>query len=265
MSQQPPKPNLRATHGWQRQAARDYYLRHPDASISEVAAALNIATRTVARSREALVNEGLLAPGRNNPDSAAAAIAAAVASSVGTGSDTPQAEGPADPVAPRPSGGHPRNAVLDDEALRKMNAMIDELAGDDSTDVEETRKRMIAQVKRWVFDPLLTPDTRMSAATLWAKLVDMQRAKDLGPGKPLTQADAIERASDFSIACGPLIMTVALFRAFDRETLLTCINSLVEMLEVPNVEQTVDAGNAPPTPADPTGAPHNDPPVGNGA
>jgi hypothetical protein len=207
----------------QKADAREYYLRFPDQSIAEVAKALNISVRTVARAREGLVREGLLLPGRQATANDLAAIdvleAAArirVAEEIGKVIPPEPEKGEANLAATeakRGSGG--RNKLLDDDALQQMSDMLDEVASSD--DVEETRKRMLRQVQRFAFDPTLHPDTRMSASQLWAKLVDMQRAKDLGPGKPLTLADAIARATDFCMAAGPNVMVPAFYAAFNLE------------------------------------------------
>jgi hypothetical protein len=100
----------------------------------------------------------------------------------------------------------------DGEALRQMNAMLDEVADEDD---DVTRKRMLRQFKRFAFDPLLHPDTRMAASQGWTKLLDMARAKDLGPGIPLTLAAAIERCTDFLKACGAKVAIPSFYAAFD--------------------------------------------------
>jgi len=240
--------NLRQINRWQRDAARAEYLRHPDSSIADVAKATGVAVRTVARARETLVKEGLLAPGRNNTASAADAAALAVAVA---GSRPPE---PDEPVASE-TGGQPLTpdkppaALVDGEALRQMSAMLDDLADEDD---EVTRKRMLRQVKKFAFDPTLHPDTRMSASQLWAKLLDMQRAKDLGPGIPTTLEMAINRATDFLRACGPKVAVPAFYRAFDLGEAPTSGQGIT---------QTVEQGEPTPTPAAPAGPSVNDAPV----
>ncbi len=204
--------NLRQVKQWQRGAARDYYLRHPDASINDVSRATGISLRTVARAREVLVKEGLLQAGRHAETMADAAVLAAATQSLaaeGPPVETGQAPENEPAAEPQPRAvRRPKGDLLDDEAMREMAGMLDEMA--DSEDVETTRKRMLRQTQRFIFDPSLHPDTRMSASQLWAKLVEMARAKDLGPGKPLTLAVAIERCEDFMTACGPAVYVPAL-------------------------------------------------------
>jgi hypothetical protein len=93
-----------------------------------------------------------------------------------------------------------------------MNALLDDMADEDD---EVTRKRMLRQVKRFAFDPLLHPDTRMAASQMWTKLLDLARQKDLGPGAPQTLTDAIARATDFCRAAGAKVMVPAFYAAFD--------------------------------------------------
>lgn len=239
--------NLRQVNRWQRDAARAEYLRHPDASIAEVAKAANVAVRTAARARDSLVKEGLLAPGRNASASGADAAALAVAASAAASREGNADEDRVATEDEQPS--QPRGAkaahTIDGEALRQMNDLLDQLADEDD---ETTRKRMLRQVKKFAFDPNLHPDTRMSASQLWAKLLDMQRAKDLGPGIPQTLALAIERATDFCRAAGLKVMVPAFYAAFD--------------LGDPNGKadaKTVEPGDAAPAPAQPAGPTDDDP------
>ena len=245
--------NLRQVNRWQREAARAEYLRHPDASIAEVSKATGVAIRTVARAREQLVKEGLLAPGRNatatGADAAALALAAQSVSKV-PGDDI--SEVPGDAVSAPPGQapaadtlrGSRAGQAIDGEALRQMNELLDALADEDD---ETTRKRMLRQVKKFAFDPNLHPDTRMSASQLWAKLLDMARAKDLGPGTPLTLATAIARATDFCRAAGAKVMVPAFYAAFD--------------LGDPNAPQAVEPSQPAPTPAQPAGQADDQPQV----
>jgi transposase-like protein len=232
--------NLRQITHWQKAAARAEYLRHPDASISEVAKATNVALRTVARAREQLVKEGLLAPGRNaTPLTPADAITMAVDAKA-------EADAFTEPK-PRPaaSRGSKPGETIDGEAFRQMNEMLDELADEDD---ETTRKRMLRQVKKFAFDPNLHPDTRMSASQLWAKLLDMQRSKDLGPGKPLTFDAAVLRATEFLQACGAKVAVPAFYKAFD----------IGEPPDGNQSAQAMEQGVIPSTPTGLAGPPNND-------
>jgi hypothetical protein len=236
--------NLRQVKAWQRDAARAEYLRHPDASISEVVKATGVAERTVTRAREALVKEGLLAPGRHNTAGGADAVALAVAAKAVAGAtpDTPpETEAPVAPKA-RGSGA---GTTIDGEAMRKMNELLDELEGEDD---DKTRERMLKQLRRFAFDSTLHPDTRMSASQLWTKLLDMKRAKDLGPGVPVTLAAAIERCTEFLRACGAKVAVPAFYAAFDLGDPDAHVQDT----------QAVDEGQPSPAPPLPAGPPDND-------
>lgn len=207
---------MRQVNQWQRTAARDFYLRHPDASISEVVKATGISQRTVVRARNLLVKEGLLTSGRRTDGAAdLATTAAALPAPEPDAPVEPRSDAP--PEGPMRGPGRPKkqSELLDDEAMRQMSQMLDELA--DCEDDEVTRKRMLKQTQRFAFDPSLHPDTRMSASQLWAKLVDMAKAQDLGPGVPLTLEAAVERATDFLKACGPTVAVPAFYKAFNLE------------------------------------------------
>lgn len=223
--------NLRELNQRQRDLARAEYLRHPDSSISQVAKATGVGIRTVARAREALVREGLLPQGRNAETGAElAAITHAVRRKPirpeRTGANDPSqraSEGANDPIVPAaPDDKRTASAAspsapstVDGEALRTMNQMLDDLADEDD---DVTRKRMLKQFKRFAFDPLLHPETRMQASQGWTKLHEMARQKDLGPGKPLTYEAARARGIDFFKALGLKLATDCFLSAFPELT-----------------------------------------------
>lgn len=189
-----------------------YYRAHPDSSISEVAKAVGTSTRTAASARIKLVAEGVLPAGRNNTN-------------VGSLPQVPTS------APPEP----PKDKLLDDKALL---ALADVLDGDE--DDEQTRRRLLREVKKLAFSPDTHPDTRLSATQVWLKLKDMAKAKTDGPGKPLTRAAAITRLVDLLQTVGPVIAIAAMYQAF-------------------NVKEPEDAGvipavpsEAPPTPPLPT-------------
>ncbi len=182
--------------GWQRQAARDYLLKNPDASIAEVAKATNMGVRTIARARIQLVKEGLLPGGRNSgpaPDPP---------------SSTVEPEVPATPT----KAGKGNNSLLDAKALEELSNMLDTI--DENEDDIESQKLMLRQVKRMAFDLRLHPDTRMSAMTLWNKLRDMTATRSLGPGKPLNEEAAMERLILLAEAVGADLWIRATYKAF---------------------------------------------------
>jgi hypothetical protein len=103
--------------------------------------------------------------------------------------------------------------MLDTAAMRAIADMadIENLDLDDA----DVHKRLLKQCIRFAFDPNLHPDTRMSASTMWAKLKDLQKARDLGPGKPMTFETAVSRMCDLMQAAGPEITLAAVNAAFD--------------------------------------------------
>jgi hypothetical protein len=181
--------------GWQRQAARNYLIQNKDASIAEAAKATNMGVRTIARARKQLVDEGILPGGRNS----------APAPESPSSSDEPE-------VAAAPTKAGKQNNLLDAKALDELSKMLDTI--DENEDDIESQKLMLRQVKRMAFDLRLHPDTRMSAMTLWNKLRDMTATRSLGPGKPLTEADAMERLVMLAEAVGAELWVKATYKAF---------------------------------------------------
>lgn len=108
--------------------------------------------------------------------------------------------------------------LLDDATLRTLADPSTTLTDLDLDD-EETRKRLLREVKRLAFSPATNPDTRLSATQVWLKLKDMAKSRDLGPGKPLTRAAAIERLVSLLRTVGPDISIAAMYKAFNvKET-----------------------------------------------
>jgi hypothetical protein len=200
--------------------AKQYFIAHPEASISECVADLhrrgiNISERTVAQARSELAQKGVLPQGRNAKESIAADHATAVT------------------IA--------KDMILDDTTMKA-------LAEGDMTDVvdlddEEIRKRLLKGVIRIALDPKTHVDTRLSASVIWTKLKDMARVQDLGPGKPMTRVVAIERLSELCAAVGPEIALAAMQKAFN-------IKESADEGEVPAHE-----GAAPSSPAGPASTP----------
>lgn len=182
--------------GWQRQAARNYLIKNPDASIAEAAKATNMGERTIARARKQLVDEGVL-PGGRNAEPAPEAPSSSVE--------------PVAPAAPTKAG-KSGNALLDAQAMKELDEMLNAVEEDE--DDAESQKKMLRQVKRMAFDLRLHPDTRMSAMQMWGKLRDMTAARTLGPGKPLNEEAAIDRLVLLFEAVGADIAVKAMYKAF---------------------------------------------------
>lgn len=206
-------------------AATQYFLQHPNASISEVAKATGITPRTVASARSALAGKGLVAPGRGRgrprihpkptiqPPTPEAAQILAAGASEGT---------------PEPS----ETPLLDDAALRMIADPGNSLADLDLDD-EATRKKLLREVKRIAFDPEAHPDTRLSATQVWLKLKDMARSRELGPGQPLTRMAAVARLKDLLSVIGLDISLDALIASFGMAQLVGALYKLLG-LETPN-------------------------------
>ena len=110
--------------GWQRQAARNYLLKNPDASIAEAAQATGMGQRTVATARKQLVNEGVLPSGRNSE----------------VAPEAPSSEVEQEsPAAPAKTGKN--NNLLDAEALKALDKMLDEVEADEDDAESQTRVR----------------------------------------------------------------------------------------------------------------------------
>jgi hypothetical protein len=179
--------------------AREYILAHPDESKGQQSRATDISERTIASARAELIAEGLLAPSRK---AAPRTIPSEVAARL------PEQDPDAVPMP------HPRdNVLVDAEAMLRIGAMIDEATehGDDET----VTKLLLKQCLSFAFNPSLHPDTRMSASQMWAKLRDKKTATDLGPGKPKTRTDAVERMRSLMAAVGPEITVQAVHAAFE--------------------------------------------------
>jgi hypothetical protein len=185
---------------WKSNNARAYFLQHPSASISQASKALGFSTRTCAEARALLASQGLVQPGaeRSNKKKRPSIL------------NPPPAPGMIGiPDLPPDKPG----TLLDDSTLRALadpSASFDDLNLDD----DETRKKLLHEVKRIAFSPETNPDTRLSATQVWLKLKDMAKSRDLGPGKPLTRAAAVARLVSLLRMVGPELALAAMYDAF---------------------------------------------------
>jgi hypothetical protein len=171
--------------------AKTYILAHPDESKKQQALGAEVSEAMIAIARRELVSEGKLEPGRTTAIDKRPKPASAPALA---------------PPAP-PSG------MLDHAAMVQI-ANIEAMLADDA-DPELISKAMLKQAIRFAFDPNLHADTRMSAQTLWGKLSDRQREKQLGPQAPISFEAGARRLADLMLACGPKMTTNALHLAFE--------------------------------------------------
>jgi len=200
--------------------ARAYILAHPDESKTVQAAGANCSLSTVATVRRELQEEGKLVPHRKTP--------------AGTASD-----------------GDP--SLLDHKAMVAL-AEMEEFA---DLDDDEIQKRMLRQTVRFAFDPKLSADTRMAAHTAWQKLKDNAKAKDLGPGPPMTRPLALARLTDLTTAVDDVTMVVeALFASYPAADVISAISEKLDAREQRNEGQVAaQPTEAPSGPAGATPAP----------
>ena len=116
-----------------------------------------------------------------------------------------------------PEGAIPKKigGMLDGAALRFMAS--DAVPASELADEAATRDALLLQVQRLALDPSLPADLRLSATQVWVKVKDIARAKDLGPGKPLTPEDAVIRLVRLLRAVGPKIALQAFENVFGKE------------------------------------------------
>ena len=220
----------------QHERARDYILAHPDESKSQQAQATGLSPRTIATVRAELVAAGKLRPNRRvvgKPVKATKVMSPPAPAPASSGEQTDQAASP---------------QLLDHEAMLAL-ADMDDI---DSLDDAETHKRLLKQALRFAFNPKLHPDTRMSASQMWSKLRDQARAKDLGPGAPLTLEDAVARMLDMHTAAGVRVVLGAILAA-PTDFRIKLLTALVDAVESDANEGQVpaDANTAAPSPAGP--------------
>jgi hypothetical protein len=218
-----------------RGTAKAFLLQHPSASIRQAAQALpGISERTIAQARSELAAAGLLPAGRNRKPSILAGVGVPPI--------------PPEPVPAPPSEGTGDRLLTDDQVIAMADpstGLLDEL---DGLDDEETRKRLLREVKRLAFSPDTHPDTKLSATQVWLKLKDMAKAKDLGPGKPLTRAAALARLTDLHTAVDDVALVVeAACAAFGPGNVVKALYALMGISEPVNEgELPADDGQAQP-------------------
>ena len=216
-------------------AAKAFFLQFPEASIREAKARLvGISERTIAQARSELAADGLMTPGRNRKPREPI--------------PTPDYRQPDEVDSPdsTPEGGSPPKSGLltDDEfiAVAKGKLELDDL---DDLDDEETRKRLLREVKKLAFGPDTHPDTKLSATQVWLKLKDMAKAKDLGPGRPLTRAVALARLTSLHTAIldAKLVVEAAL-AAYGPPAVVSALYAII------GIKEPTDEGKAPAEPAE---------------
>jgi hypothetical protein len=187
--------------------ARAYILAHPDETKTQQAIGAGVSEATIALIRRELVERGLLPADRK----------ARVVNGVS----------PTTPAVPLPSP-QPPPGMLDHTA---MQALADIASLEDLND-DEVQKRMLKQCIRFAFDPQLHADTRMSASVQWGKLRDAVKAKDLGPGPPMTREAAKARYKDLTIALADVALVVeVLFDSYPATSVIAALNTILDSRE----------------------------------
>jgi hypothetical protein len=175
------------------EAACSFILQHPSAKDFEVIEALKCSRRTVAYARADLVEKGLLPAPRKRPERKPAPAPPLI---------TPDMVQPPKPEEAAETKADYSGQLVTPSNVEMLVATVDD---DDETDAE-TQKRMMREAKRMAFDTRLHPDTRGSMMTLWMKLRDAAKARDLGPGVPLTRDSCKDRLKDILRAVGIVIV-----------------------------------------------------------
>lgn len=174
---------------------REYILTHPTSSIREIQHALGFSKRTVMYAREKMVKEGLLPPSRQ------------------TQPEHTNALNNREPVEITKM-----TELVEGKTLYELAEQedFDEEIGDDL----EIQKKLMKEVRSIAFNPLNHPDVRLSAITIWAKLKDLEKTKDLGPGPPRKKEDIIERLVRLMKGVGPKIVLESIEVAFPKSKTL---------------------------------------------
>ena len=119
---------------------------------------------------------------------------------------------------------------------KELEALVpDAILESDLLNDDEVRRDLIKQVHRIAFDLNERAETRLAATQVWAKLKDMASQKDLGPGVPKSQDDAIDRLSRIMVAVGLGIVVQSLQQAFPK---------VYKYEEQPNDESSASSGTS---------------------
>jgi hypothetical protein len=182
---------------------KNYLLEFPNATKDEVMAETGASKRTVNTARAELIKTGIAPPTWVNTKKFI------------PHKYKPKTEG-APPVV------HARHEKISFEdtiapfaplATTDLYKLLD--AGEDpDIDDEKTRVAMLKQLRLMSFDASLHQSIRMSAMDLYNKLKETARGQTIGPGKPLTHADALDRLCLLFKAVGATLVLEATDKAF---------------------------------------------------
>ena len=175
-------------------------MRFPNALNIEVEKATGVSKRTVSSARTELRREGRL---QRTPSDRLLSPTVLSAEPILV---------PDEPVAPlTPESQSPEKG---EEIAAKKLAELLATAGagpDADLDVEEMKKRL----SRIAMNPLIHPQIQIKAMEVKRKIdFDSQDTHELGPGPPLTKADALDRLGLMFQACGPELVLEAFHMVF---------------------------------------------------
>lgn len=191
MSGMPPKkkdelPPVKLKKQTKQEIIRDLLLANPEMTIRELQHQTKISKRTIMYARDSLIKDGLLPPSRQN----------ILETLPEEGKITQYTE------------------LLDGKSLSDLagEAEFEEEIADDVM----IQKKLMKEVRTIAFNPVNHPDVRLSAIQIWAKLKDLEKQKDIGPGPPRSESEIIERMTRLMKGVGPNICLKSLEIAFPK-------------------------------------------------
>lgn len=181
-----------------------YVLRNPRAPLKEIAKEIGASLGLVSHIRAEMARKGMVAPLTKH--------------STTRGSILPKFTPPVKIETLE------TDQILDGEMVKKL-AESENILEDIDLNDDEMQKKLLKQVQLMAFDASLHPDTRLNAINIYAKVKDIAKAKDLGPGPPRNEEQIIERLVRIMRAVGPSLTVKSVHYAFptgepsdDKET-----------------------------------------------
>lgn len=222
--------------------AKEYLLKHPGATNEEVRTAAMVSGRTVSTARAQLVEENLIPPAWGDHKKGGRKVNMAQA-----------LEDPDTDIKTTKD----LNAELEKELAREAaaNAAADaELGEDGEVDVQKLKRKLWQIVYRNRDDRIV-----VAAASAISRIQIEQSARALGPGKPMTEASALDRLKMIFEPVGPRLILKAFVECFGLAAILTVVNEWLRKEQDVGLQATkaVEPANAPSAPAAPTGPADN--------
>jgi hypothetical protein len=194
-----PKKRQSGRPGTDREKAKKLLLAFPNRKDEDLAKEIGSSSRTVARARAELVKSGGI-PSHRGPTG-------------GTTGSFPDSTPPTY-TPPASKDSLPYRTV----PFATLPGLSGPFIPPDDTEIEEmdgdTRRKFLKALRIAAFDMNLSPDTRFTAMQLYLKIKDAIRAKELGPGVPLTHETALSRLVLLFSAVGIELVNEAHLLAF---------------------------------------------------